>query len=121
MHKYKNLKVWIKAMNLVTEVYKVTSSFPDKEKYGLVNQINRAAVSIPSNIAEGAGRNSAREFVQFLAIANGSSFELETQLVLSHNLDYLTETILNTLLKEINELQKMNFALQNRLKKNLQH
>lgn len=108
-------------MNLVTEVYKATSNFPDKERYGLVSQINRAAVSIPSNIAEGAGRNSDKEFVQFLAIANGSSFELETQLVLSQNLGYLSETMLNIFIKEIDELQKMNYALQNRLRNILHH
>jgi four helix bundle protein len=117
MHKYKDLKIWLKAMDLVTKVYETTAKFPDHEKFGLVSQINRSAVSIPSNIAEGAGRNSAKEFIQFLAIANGSSFELETQLMLSKNLNYLSDISLDLLLKEIDELQKMNFGFQARLKR----
>ncbi len=107
-------------MELVTAVYKVTPSFPEKEKYCLVSQINRAVVAIPSNIAEGAGRNSTKEFIQFLAIANGSSFELETQLILSKNLGYLSESQLNNLMQEIDELQKMNYTLQARLRKLVQ-
>lgn len=102
-------------MALVTEVYQVTVNFPDKERYGLVSQINRAAVSIPSNIAEGAGRNSTKEFIQFLSIANASSYELETQLILSKNLNYIDEKSLNLLLQEIDELQKMNYSLQKSL------
>lgn len=119
MHKYKDLKIWVKAMDLVTKIYEATAQFPDKEKFGLVSQINRSAVSIPSNIAEGAGRNSAKEFIQFLAISNGSSTELETQLILSYHLKYIDEMVLNSLLKEIDEVQKMNFGFQARLKKNL--
>lgn len=72
MHEYKKLKVWNDAIELVTDIYLITKTFPDSEKYGLVSQINRCAVSIPSNIAEGAGRNSNGEFRQFLGIANGS-------------------------------------------------
>ena len=80
MHKYKELKIWQKAMELVTDIYKVTSTFPDKERFGLISQINRAAVSIPSNIAEGAGRNSDKDFLRFLLIAHASSYETGTQL-----------------------------------------
>ncbi len=117
MHKYKELIIWRKSIELVTEIYLVTGSFPDKEKFNLISQINRAAVSIPSNIAEGAGRNSDKEFVQFLAIAHASSYELETQLIVSNNLGYLKKDDLNKLLESIEELQKMNFALQQKLKK----
>jgi four helix bundle protein len=117
MHKYKELIIWRKSIELVTEIYLVTGSFPDKEKFNLISQINRAAVSIPSNIAEGAGRNSDKEFVQFLAIAHASSYELETQLIVSNNLGYIKKENLNKLLESIEELQKMNFALQQKLKK----
>jgi len=117
MHKYKELIIWRKSIELVTEIYLVTGSFPDKEKFNLISQINRAAVSIPSNIAEGAGRNSDKEFVQFLSIAHASSYELETQLIVSNNLGYLKQEDLNKLLESIEQLQKMNFSLQNKLKK----
>lgn len=116
MHQYKNLTLWTKSITLVTKVYKLTASFPDKERFNLINQINRAAVSVPSNIAEGAGRNSDKEFKQFLAIAHASSFELETQLIISYNLGYLLQSVLDELLKEINEVQKMNYSLQMKLK-----
>ena len=86
MHQYKELKLWQKSIDMVTRIYALTRDFPQNEKFGLVSQINRSAVSIPSNIAEGAGRNSDKEFVYFLAIAHGSSFELETQLIISRNL-----------------------------------
>ncbi len=118
MHKYKELKLWEKAITLVTEVYVVTNSFPDKERFNLISQINRSAVSIPSNIAEGAGRNSDLDFIRFLSIAHGSSYELETQLIVSKNLNYLSEEKLDQIIANITELQKMNFALQQKLKSN---
>ena len=90
MHKYKELKIWQKAIELVTEIYSITGQFPDKERFGLISQINRASVSIPSNIAEGAGRNSTKEFLHFLSIAHASSYETETQLIISKNLNYLS-------------------------------
>ena len=80
---FTKLTVWEKSMELVEVVYKLTKNFPDNEKFNLVSQINRSAVSIPSNIAEGKGRNSDKEFKQFLYIARGSLFELRTQLELS--------------------------------------
>lgn len=103
-------------MELVTEVYKVTDAFPNKERFGLIAQINRAAVSIPSNIAEGAGRNSDPQFLQFVSIAHASSYELETQLILSKSLGYLSHEKLTELLVSIEELQKMSFSLQKALK-----
>jgi four helix bundle protein len=82
MHQYKELKLWRKSIDLVTWIYALTRDFPQNEKFGLVSQINRSAVSIPSNIAGGAGRNLNKEFVHFLTIAHASSFELETQLII---------------------------------------
>ena len=79
MHNLKELKIWNKAIDLTVEIYKVTEKFPKEERYGLNSQIRRAAVSVPSNISEGAGRNSKGEFKQFLGIANGSSYEVQTQ------------------------------------------
>ena len=81
MHKIQDLRIWHKAIDLATEVYKATENFPTEEKYGLTSQIRRSAVSVPSNIAEGAGRNSNKQFCQFLGISNGSSYELQTQLI----------------------------------------
>ena len=116
MHQYKELKLWQKSIDMVTCIYALTRDFPQNEKFGLVSQINRSAVSIPSNIAEGAGRNSNKEFIHFLAIAHGSSFELETQLIISRNLNYLSLEHLSELTDRITELQKMNFAIQSKLK-----
>jgi len=116
MHNLKELKIWNKAIDLTVDVYKATSAFPSEEKYGLTSQSRRCAVSIPSNIAEGAGRNSNKEFCNFLGIANGSSYELQTQLVIANRLDLLGEGLLNDLLKQIDELQKMNFAFQHMLR-----
>ncbi|WP_293941877.1 MULTISPECIES: four helix bundle protein [unclassified Sphingobacterium] len=115
MHNYKELILWQKSITLVSDVYKVTATFPDRERFNLISQINRAAVSIPSNIAEGAGRNSDKEFVQFLAIAHASTYEVETQLIISKNLGYLSEEGLEGLLEKLEELQKMNYIFQQKL------
>lgn len=116
MHKYKELKLWQKSIDLVTSVYLMTRTFHEDEKYGLVAQINRSAVSIPSNIAEVAGRNSDKEFIQFLSIELASSYELETQLLISKNLKYITLEELNHISEQIEEVQNMNFSLQTKLK-----
>ena len=112
MNNFKELKIWSKAMNVVTEVYKATLNFPIDEKFGLTSQIRRCAVSIPSNIAEGAGRNTNGEFRQFLGIANGSCYELQTQLILSNTLKLIDDETTTELLNEIIEIQKMNYKLQ---------
>jgi len=91
MHNFRELKIWQKSISLVTDVYGNTMSFPNSEKFGLTNQIRRSAVSVPSNIAEGCGRNSDKELVHFLGISNGSSFELETQLIIAQNLKFIKE------------------------------
>jgi four helix bundle protein len=115
MHNLKELKIWNKAIDLTVDVYKATANFPSEERYGLTSQARRSAVSIPSNIAEGAGRNSNKEFNNFLGIANGSSYELQTQLVISNKLSLLSNDILDDLLKQIDEVQKMTFAFQRTL------
>jgi four helix bundle protein len=114
MHNLKELKIWQKAVELATEVYQLTADFPKEEKYGLTSQIRRSVVSISSNIAEGAGRNSDREFVQFLGISNGSSYELQTQLIISKNLG-LVNAGLDVILDQIDQIQKMNYSLQQKL------
>jgi four helix bundle protein len=115
MNRFKELKVWQKAMDMATFVYKLTESFPHTEKFGLISQINRASVSIPSNIAEGAGRNSRNEFRNFLGIAIGSSFELETQLILAERLSYIREEELSDAQGMITEIQNMLIGLQRSL------
>ena len=87
MHKVEDLKIWNKAIELVKQVYIIVSELPNDEKFDLVSQIKRSAISIPSNIAEGAGRNSKKEFKHFLSIANGYCYELQTQLVLTTELN----------------------------------
>src|ERR1035437_5481636 len=89
MHNFRELKIWQEAMKIAKTSYKLTKLFPSSETYGLTSQINRAAVSIPSNIAEGAGRNSNKEFTQFLNISIGSCFELETQIMLAFEFAYI--------------------------------
>jgi four helix bundle protein len=114
MHNLKELKTRNKAIELATNVYKITAKFPTEEKYGLTSQIRRCAVSIPSNIGEGAGRNTDNEFRHFLGISNGSSYELQTQLIISRNLNLVDDGI-EKLLAEIDQIQKMNHGLQKTL------
>ena len=119
MNKLNELKIWNKAIDLTVDVYKATANFPSDERFGLISQSRRAAVSIPSNIAEGAGRNSMKEFNNFLGIANGSSYELQTQLVIANKLEMIDEVILIPLLIQIDELQKMTYGFQQMLDKKI--
>ena len=112
---YRDLKVWQLAMWLAEEAYRLTARFPKHEVYGLTSQLQRSAVSVPSNIAEGHGRNSNREFYHFLGIALGSLAELETQIMLTQRLNYLTETELIPVLHKSDELGKMLKNLQKSL------
>lgn len=116
MHKFKELLVWQKAVDLAVDVYKITKMFPGEEKFGLISQINRCGVSIPSNIAEGAGRNTDGEFNHFLGISTGSSFELETQLIIANRLGYVEQETLDITVKKINDVQNMTFGLQKAIK-----
>lgn len=107
MHNFKDLLVWHKAVDLVVMIYKVVEDFPTKERFNLVSQMQRAATSIPSNISEGCGRNTNPLFKQFLSVALGSSYELETQIYISNKLGYLREADFNQLLNKTTEVQKM--------------
>lgn len=113
---YKELTVWQKAMDLVTAVYKVVTKIPREELYSLTDQIRRAAVSIPSNIAEGKCRNSDKEFNYFLGIARGSCAELETQLLVAEKVGYLSNDDISECLDCIFEIRKMIVVLQGKLK-----
>ena len=115
MSNFKKLLVWSKSVSFVTEIYKVLSKFPQSELYGLTSQIKRSAVSIPSNIAEGSSNRSDKEFDRFLCIALGSSFELETQLIIAFNLEFINEETHFALSEKIVEIQKMIASFQKTL------
>jgi four helix bundle protein len=106
-------------MEITKSTYKLTKLFPSSEIYGLTSQMNRAAVSIPSNIAEGAGRNSNKEFTQFLNIAIGSCFELETQMTLAFEFSYVKKDDLDIFILSLNKLEKMINSLMSNLRKQL--
>ncbi len=116
MNRYKELRVWQKSMDLVVEVYTLTKGFPDSEKFGLVSQINRSAVSVPSNIAEGSGRNSSKEFYHFLGIAKGSVAEMETQIEIAIRLDLSPNYNYDELLELTQYVGKMISKLQSSIK-----
>lgn len=115
MNNFKELKVWQKAIEIATDIYLLTKTFPKEEQFGIVNQMRRAACSIAFNIAEGAGRNTEKEFNHFLGIAIGSSFETETQLIVSKNVGYISEEQLSSISEKIAENQKMIRGLQKTL------
>ena len=106
MSNFKNLLVWQKAIELTVDVYSLTKSFPKEEMYGLVSQIRRCAVSVPSNIAEGQARKYHQQFAHFLSIAQGSLAELETQMIISKKLGYIVDE-LSELLEKIDSIGKM--------------
>lgn len=106
-HNFKELNVWQKGIEIVVNIYKLTSSFPKEERYSLTSQIQRCAVSIPSNIAEGCGRTSEKELQHFLSISLGSSYELETQLIVSNKLGYINDDELKNVIIELTIIQKM--------------
>ena len=105
---HEDLKVWQKSIKLVTDIYKLTRDFPKSELYGLTNQIRRSAISIPSNIAEGSGRKSKKEYLQFLHISLGSIAELDTQLIIASNLGYLSNKDIR---KDLLTIKKMLIGL----------
>ena len=120
MQNFKNLQLWKKSRELVSEVYQLIEELPKEEMFGLTSQIKRCSVSIPSNIAEGCGRSSNRDLAKFLSYSQGSCYELETQLILAEDLGLITQTEdLQTILNKIQELQKMNRALQITLLKDI--
>lgn len=105
--KYIELDVWLEARKLVSEIYITTQTFPKDEQFGLTSQIRRCAISIPSNIAEGCGRSHKKESVQFLFISRGSVYELETQLFLSFDLNYISQSKLEELLEKLEKVRKL--------------
>ena len=119
MRPHQNLDVWKKAVDFVVRIYKITENFPNDERFGLTSQIRRASVSIPANIAEGAGRKSEKEFLQFLSISQGSTSEVETELLIAMRLEYLSENIYNDLVKDLNDIGRMLTGLSNHLKRGM--
>jgi len=118
---YQDLAIWKKAMELVVQVYQLTRRFPREEMHGLTSQMRRAAVSIPTNIAEGWGRGSRKEYIQFLRIARGSLLELETLLAISRSLRYLSQEDMQTTLALVEEISRMLSGLIASLKKGMRN
>lgn len=116
MHNFRNLQIWKDAMDLAQEVYEVTETIPTKETYGIISQMTRAAVSIPSNIAEGSGR-SEKDFAHFLSIALGSLYELNTQIMLSERIGYMDNKQSVALQNKADKLQMMIAGFKRRLEK----
>jgi four helix bundle protein len=111
MKDFRQLKVWEKAHQLALAVYKATKEFPKEELYGLTSQIRRASMSIPTNIAEGCGRNTDADFARFLQMAMGSASETEYQLILAHDLDFLPQASYEKLHNEVEEVKRMLASL----------
>jgi four helix bundle protein len=108
MRDFRKLEIWKRSKTLAIEIYRLTSQFPSSEKFGITNQINRSAISISSNIAEGANRSSEKDFSRFIEISLGSSFELETQLLIAQELNFGDKNLLKKILKELDEIQIAN-------------
>ena len=116
INSYKDLKVWNKAMDLTIMVYNALKLLPPKEEYGLSSQMRRCSVSIPSNIAEGYGRNSTLDYCRFLQIALGSAYELETQVELAHRLNYIDNETTQMLAAQLSEVGRMLNSMINKIK-----
>lgn len=116
MRTHKDLIVWQKSIELVEKIYKITNELPKSELFGLISQMQRSAVSIPSNIAEGAKREHKTEYIQFLSIANGSASELETQLILTTKLYPKLKIQIETVLELLEEILKMLYSLMRSLR-----
>jgi four helix bundle protein len=114
MHRFRDLNVWKEAIELSVQIYALTATFPDSERFGLITQMNRSSVSIASNVAEGAGRNSTKEFGQFLSYASGSAAELCTQLEIAKRIGLITDKQLDFFNDRIDHIQNMLFKLMNK-------
>jgi four helix bundle protein len=119
MSTFRDLLIWQKSMILVTEVYQLTNSFPKEEIYGLSSQIRRSSISIPSNIAEGYGRDGNKDYLKFLNIAIASLFEMQTQLEISFNLKYITEIQFNKIHEESREIERMISSFTRKIKERI--
>ena len=117
MRNFKELLIWKKGIEISVDIYKLTSTFPASEKFGLISQMTRCAVSIASNIAEGSSRTSDKDYNRFIEIALGSSFELETQVILAYRFNYITIDQLKAFEEMVMPVQKMSFGLYNSLEK----
>ena len=117
MRPHEKLEVWSRAVEFVATIYKATAEFPKEEKFGLTSQIRRAAVSVPANIAEGAARQSSKEFAHFLAIAQGSASELETELLIAERLGYFEMDVHKEMYNELNTIARMIVGLSQHLKR----
>jgi four helix bundle protein len=117
MNRFKQLIVWQKSIQIATKIYLLSDKIPSKEKYGLISQMTRSAISISSNIAEGAGRNTYKEYCHYLSIAQGSAFELETQLIIGQNIKYYTEEDSKEIFLLLVEVQNMLYSFQKSLQK----
>lgn len=115
MHNFKELKVWQKAVDLAVRIYTVTKSFPTEEKFGLVSQMRRAGVSVPSNIAEGCAKSSPKSFVNSLEVSLGESFELETQIIISERVGILDPMLAKEMESDLSEVQRMIMGLKTSL------
>ena len=115
INNFKDLKIWHKGIDLVINIYKLTSKFPSEEKFGLISQIRRSVVSIPSNIAEGHSRKTSKDFKQFIAIAKGSLSELETQLIISFKLNFISKEEFAIISEKIKELEKITASFYGKL------
>ncbi len=113
---YRNQFIWKRAVQLAVNCYQLTKHFPQSEIYGLTSQIRRSAVSVPSNIAEGYGRQYKNEYIQFLHLALGSLRELDTQLIIAQQVGLANETLLNPVINEVEEMQKLMVATLNKMK-----
>lgn len=111
MNQFRKLEVWKRSRIFCKQIYIITEHFPNTQRFGLISQMQRAAVSIPSNIAEGTGRKSKSEFLYFLNISNGSAFELETQINISKDLEYISDEKEKELIEDLNIIQKMLYKL----------
>jgi len=120
MRPHQKLEAWIKAIELVVDVYKRTEHFPREERYGLTSQIRRAAVSIPANIAEGAGRHSRKEFSHFLSNSQGSASELETELTIAQRLGYLDDSTFAKLMSQLDRIGRLITGLNQHLVRGFQ-
>ena len=119
MHNYRELKIWQKAIDLSIDTYALVEEFPDNEKLNLSSQVRRSAVSVASNIAEGAGRNSDKDFLRFLGIALGSAYELQTQLEISFRLQFISNKDFEHINNSVVEVSKMIWGFQKNLKSNV--
>lgn len=115
MHNFKELRIWQDSIDLVEDIYRKTKELPKNEEFGLISQMRRCAVSVPSNIAEGSGRESDKDFRRFLGISLSSSFELETQLIIANRIGYFENEVLDHILEKLSKLQKMIFVFRKKI------